>query len=82
MALTLVQELNILHASYVEAINIAIADGDPDRAERLARDYDDEAILLMATREDKLDLLPLQRPEPRDTPLRRLARRVGSRRAA
>ena len=60
-----------LHASYVHAINAAVADDDHVRAERLAAGYDDDAIRLIAEREGKTHLLPLQRPAAAETPLRR-----------
>ena len=41
----LIDDLNALHDGYVEAINLAVADDDLVRAERLAAEYDEEAIL-------------------------------------
>jgi hypothetical protein len=76
----LIDELNDLHASYVHAINVAVADDDLTRAERLAEEYDHDAIQLIAEREGKTHLLPIRRPEPADSPLRRLVR--GLRRSA
>ena len=58
----LVEELNVLHDSYVTAINTAVQQNDGDRAEQLARSYDDEAIRLIAEREGKTHLLPISRP--------------------
>jgi hypothetical protein len=58
----LVDELNVLHDSYVTAINSAVQQNDGDRAEQLARSYDDEAIRLIAEREGKTHLLPISRP--------------------
>jgi hypothetical protein len=58
----LVDELNVLHDSYVTAINSAVQQNDGDRAEQLARSYDDEAIRLIAEREGKTHLLPIIRP--------------------
>lgn len=77
----LIDELNELHASYVEAVNVAVADDDLERAERLAAAYDDDALRLVAEREGKTHLLPLQRSTP-DTPLRRLVARLRTDRAA
>ena len=86
----LIDELNALHASYVDAINAAVAHDDLATAAELAGEYDRDAILLMAEREGRQDLLPLfgldaeggrVRVE-RDTPLRRLVRRVTALRAA
>jgi hypothetical protein len=58
----LVDELNVLHDSSVTAINTAVQQNDGDRAEQLARSYDDEAIRLIAEREGKTHLLPISRP--------------------
>lgn len=55
----LIDELNELHASYVEAVNAAVAADDLERAERLAAAYDDDALRLVAEREGKTHLLPL-----------------------
>jgi hypothetical protein len=79
---SLVQDLNDLHASYVTAVNEAIADDDTARADRLAAEYDAEAIQLIAEREGKTHLLPINRPTEPDTPLRRLVRRLTAVRAA
>lgn len=86
----LIDELNALHASYVEAINVAVAHDDLSAAAELAGEYDRDAILLMAEREGRQDLLPLfgldadgdRVPVARDTPLRRLVKRVTTLRAA
>jgi hypothetical protein len=79
----LVDELDALHASYVDAVNAAVAHDDLALAEELAGRYDRDAIVLMAEREGRQDLLPLfGLAAPRDTPLRRLARRVRVARAA
>ncbi len=86
----LIDELNALHASYVDAINAAVAHDDVTTAADLAADYDRDAILLMAEREGRQDLLPLFGLDTdggrvsvhRDTPLRRLVQRVGALRAA
>jgi hypothetical protein len=79
---TLLEDLNDLHASYVEAINMAVGADDYARAHQLAADYDTEAIQLMAEREGKTHLLPLRRRSAPETPLRRLARRLTTNRAA
>jgi hypothetical protein len=86
----LIDDLNALHASYVDAINAAVAHDDVTTAADLAADYDRDAILLMAEREGRQDLLPLfgldadggRVSVQRDTPLRRLVQRVGALRAA
>ena len=78
----LVDELNVLHDSYVTAVNTAIAQNDVVRAEQLAQAYDDEAIRLIAEREGKTHLLPITRPRRVETPLRRLVARLRATRAA
>ena len=78
----LIDELNDLHASYVDAINSAVARDDVAAAERLATEYDDAAVTLVAEREGKTHLLPLQRGPVIDTPLRRLVARLRLPRAA
>ena len=77
----LIDELNDLHASYVEAVNAAVEDNDLQRAERLAAAYDEDALRLVAEREGKTHLLPLHRETP-DTPLRRFVARLRTSRAA
>ena len=71
----LIDELNDLHAEYVDRVNRAIAEDDEVLAYQLAEDYDTEAVQLVAEREGKTHLLPLRR-RTLDTPLRRLARRT------
>ncbi len=78
----LVDELNVLHDSYVTAVNAAVAQNDVVRAEQLAQAYDDEAIRLIAEREGKTHLLPITRPRRVETPLRRLVARLRATRAA
>ncbi len=78
----LIDELNALHSSYVEAINLAVDRDDLTGAERLAAEYDDAAITLCAERENKTHLLPLQRGPVVDPPLRRLVTRLRTPRAA
>jgi hypothetical protein len=72
----LIDELNILHSSYVTAINGAIEQDYLTRAEQLAHAYDEEAIQLIAEREGKTHLLPLHRPARVETPLRRWVSRL------
>jgi len=72
----LIDDLNTLHDGFVEAINIAVADDDLDRANSLAADYDTEAILMIAEREGRTDLLPLHRPAHADSGLRAQIRRL------
>ena len=86
----LIDELNALHSTYVGAINTAIDGDDHKAASELAAEYDREAIMLMAEREGRQDLLPLfgldaagnRLAVERDTPLRRLVKRVTALRAA
>ena len=78
----LVDELNVLHDSYVTAVNIAVEQNDENLAAQLAQAYDDEAIRLIAEREGKTHLLPIRRPAEPETPLRRLVRRLHLTRAA
>jgi hypothetical protein len=78
----LIDDLNALHDGYIEAINLAIADDDLGRAERLAAEYDEEAILMIALHEGRTDLLPIRRPSHADSGPRALIRRLVARRAA
>jgi hypothetical protein len=78
----LIDDLNTLHDGYVEAVNLAVADDDLGRADRLAAEYDEEAILLVATHEGRTDLLPIRRPRDADSGLRALIRRLTQHRAA
>ena len=78
----LVDELNLVHDSYVIAVNAAVEQNDLVRAEQLAQAYDDEAIRLIAEREGKTHLLPITRPRRVETPLRRLVARLRVTRAA
>jgi hypothetical protein len=78
----LIDDLNTLHDGYVGAINLAVADDDLARAHRLAAEYDEEAIWMIAVHEGRTDLLPIRRPQPTDSGLRALIRRLTSHRAA
>jgi hypothetical protein len=78
----LIDDLNVLHDRYVEAVNSAIADNDLDRADTLAAQYDDEAILMVALHEGRTDMLPLRRPSHADSSLRALIRRLTRHQAA
>ncbi|GAB3780983.1 hypothetical protein [Nocardioides ungokensis] len=78
----LIDDLNTLHASYVDAINAAVTENDPARAEELAAAYDTDAIAMIAEREGRTHQLPIRRPATPDTPLRRLVARVTALRAA
>ena len=61
----LIDDLNALHDHYVESVNVAVGENDLDRADRLAAEYDEEAILMIALHEGRTDMLPLRRPAPR-----------------
>jgi hypothetical protein len=78
----LIDDLNVLHDGYVEAVNVAIGDDDLVRADRLAAEYDDEAIWMIAVHEGKTHLLPIRRPQIADSGLRAMVRRLTSGRAA
>lgn len=78
----LIEELDNMHASYVDAINTAIGEDDDARADQLAQAYDDDAIQLIAEREGKTHLLPIRRPTARETSLGRLVHRLRGTRAA
>ncbi|MCY4728309.1 hypothetical protein NYO98_18660 [Nocardioides sp. STR2] len=85
----LIDELNTLYASYVQSINDAVAAYDLVLAAELADSYDRDAILLMAEREGRQDLLSHfgltqdggRISVQRDTPLRRLVTSVAALRA-
>jgi len=78
----LIDDLNVLHDRYVDAVNSAVADNDLDRADALAAQYDEEAVLMVALHEGRTDLLPLRRPRHADSGLRALIRRLTHQRAA
>jgi hypothetical protein len=78
----LIDDLNVLHDGFVSAINQAVAHNDLAAADRLAAEYDDEAIAMIAEREGRTHLLPIHRPVPADSGLRRLVRRLSEGRAA
>ena len=86
----LTDELNTLYAHYVQSINDAVAADDLTLAAELAEHYDRDAILLMAEREGRQDLLPQFGLTPdggrlsvqRDTPLRRLVKSVAALRSS
>jgi hypothetical protein len=80
---SLVQDLNDLHASFVTGINAAVDNNDLELADRLAAEYDTEAVKMIAEREGRTHMLPLvRRGESTDTPLRRLVRKLSSARVA
>lgn len=87
---SLTDELNALYAAYVQSINDAVAADDLSLASELADDYDRDAILLMAEREGRQDLLPQfgltqdggRINVQRDTPLRRLVKSLAALRSS
>ncbi len=72
----LVDDLDTMHARYLEAVNAAVAQDDLVRAEQLAADYDTEATTLIAEREGLTHLLPLRRQGRPQSRLRALVRRA------
>jgi hypothetical protein len=44
-------DLTALHDHYVAAVNRAVADGDLERVDRLAAEYDEEAAAIIAEHE-------------------------------
>jgi hypothetical protein len=78
----LIDDLNVLHDRYVESVNAAVGENDLDRADRLAAEYDKEAILMIALHEGRTDMLPLRRPRHADSGLRSMIRRITQHRAA
>ncbi len=78
----LIDDLNALHDGYVDAVNVAVAGDDVEGAHRLAAEYDDEAIEMIAVHEGRTDLLPLRRRGATDSGLRARIRRLTARRAA
>lgn len=78
----LIDELDALHDSYVAAVNAAVGRDDLATAERLAAEYDDDAVQLLAEREGLTHLLPLHRGPAPVAPLRRLTARLRLPRAA
>ena len=68
----LIDELNDLHASYVKAVTIAVADGDLAAAEAMVRAYDEDSFELVADWEDRGHTRPARRKPLDDSSLRRL----------
>ena len=71
----LIDELNELHDRYRCEIDVAVGADEFAMAERLAQAYEDDAIQLMAERENLTHLLPIRHGAP-ESALRRLARRL------
>jgi len=78
----LIDELNQLHAHYASNVEAAVANDDLASAEVFAQAYEDEAVQLMAERENLTHLLPLAPFGTRESALRRAVRRLGISRAA
>jgi hypothetical protein len=78
----LIDELNELHDSYAAKIETAVARDDLALAEQLAQGYEDDAVLLMAERENLTHLLPLPRFGSRESVLRGVVRRLRTSRVA
>jgi hypothetical protein len=78
----LIDDLNALHAGYAAAIDTAVSAGDLGRADRLAAEYDEEAIWMIAVHEGRTDLLPIRRPRDADSGLRARIRRLTAGRVA
>ncbi len=78
----LIDELNELHAHYARMIEASVARDDFAQAEQLAQAYEDEAVQVMAERENLTHLLPLPRFGTQESALRRLVRRLRVGRAA
>jgi hypothetical protein len=68
-------ELDALHDEYAEAINYAVAAGRDDHVVELAAAYDEDATRLVAEREGKTHLLPLDRGQKAPRHRRRSWRR-------
>ncbi|HEX3932921.1 MAG TPA: hypothetical protein VHW64_19700 [Nocardioides sp.] len=78
----LIDDLTTLHDGYVAAVNAAVAADDLDRADRLATEYDEEAITMIAVHEGRTHLLPIRRPRDADSGLRSRIRRLTAPRVA
>ncbi len=76
------EELTDLHDSYVEAVNIAVSHDDLDDVRRLAAEYDDAAISLIAEREGVTHLLPRRSTPGAEAVMRRFVTRFRTQRAA
>lgn len=72
----LIDDLNVLHDGFVGAVNSAVAADDLDLADRLAAEYDEEAIMMIAVHEGRTHELPIRRPRSVDSGLRSRIRRL------
>lgn len=77
----LIEDLESLHASYVDAINHAIGSGDEALAAEMADEYARDTLLLVADHERRPDRVQHSMTEL-NTPLRRVAARLAALRAA
>lgn len=78
----LIDELDELHTHYAGKVEEAVASDDLAAAQGFAQAYEDEAVQLMAERENLTHLLPLAPFGTRESALRRVIRRLGISRAA
>lgn len=78
----LIDELDELHDHYARLVEAAVARDDLVAAESLAQGYEDDAIQLMAERENLTHLLPIQRGGRPESALRGAVRRLLPGRAA
>ena len=72
----LIDELDELYHHYLREIDVAVSRDDIAGAHRLAQAYEDDAIALMAERENLTAMLPLRTPARRESALRRLVARL------
>ena len=75
-------DLGALHARYVVGINDAVAADDHALITELVETYEREALLMVATREGRLDQLSLFEQAQPASALRRFTRRLTGSRAA
>ncbi len=78
----LVDEIDAMHARYVDAVNVAVAADDVASADQLAAAYDVEVTALIARREGLTHLLPLRRAGVTHSRLRSLIHHLTHHRAA
>lgn len=78
----LIDELDELHTHYAGKVEEAVASDDLAAAQGFAQAYEDEAVQLMAERENLTHLLPLPPFGTRESARRRVIRRLGIGRAA
>ena len=74
------REIDALHDSYVEAVNVAIADDDLARAEELASRFDEDTLDVFV-RHGRIAPLPTT-VRPSSSAVRRLVERLSGSRAA